>query len=31
MILIKPQKLNPGDKIATISLSWGIAGESDVR
>ena len=31
MTLTKPQKLNPGDKIATVSLSWGIAGESDVR
>lgn len=25
--LIKPQKLKPGDKVATISLSWGGAGE----
>lgn len=25
--LIKPPKLNPGDKIATISLSWGGAGD----
>lgn len=25
--LIKPQKLSPGDKIATISLSWGGAGD----
>jgi muramoyltetrapeptide carboxypeptidase LdcA involved in peptidoglycan recycling len=25
--LIIPQKLNPGDKIATISLSWGGAGD----
>lgn len=31
MNLIKPPKLNPGDKIATVSLSWGIAGEPDVR
>ena len=22
-IMIKPKKLNPGDKIATVSLSWG--------
>jgi muramoyltetrapeptide carboxypeptidase LdcA involved in peptidoglycan recycling len=29
--LIKPPKLHPGDKIATVSLSWGIAGEPDVR
>lgn len=27
--LIKPMKLNPGDKIATISPCWGIAGEKD--
>lgn len=27
MKLIKPQKLNKGDKIATITLSWGGAGE----
>ncbi|QNK62168.1 LD-carboxypeptidase [Pedobacter sp. PAMC26386] len=25
--LVKPKKLKPGDKIATISLSWGGAGE----
>ena len=31
MNLIKPPKLNPGDKIATVSLSWGIAGEPNVR
>ncbi|HCA29788.1 MAG TPA: LD-carboxypeptidase [Ruminococcaceae bacterium] len=31
MNLIKSQKLNIGDKIATISPSWGIAGEPDVR
>ncbi len=30
MNLIKPQKLNPGDKVATVSLSWGGAGDSDV-
>ena len=29
--LIKPSKLNRGDKIATVSLSWGIAGEPDAR
>lgn len=23
MILIKPQKLNKGDKVAAVSLSWG--------
>lgn len=27
MNLIKPKKLNKGDKVATISLSWGGAGE----
>ncbi len=25
--MIKPKKLNPGDKIASISLSWGGAGD----
>jgi len=30
MSLIKPQKLNPGDKVATVSLSWGGAGDSDI-
>lgn len=29
MNLIKPQKLNRGDKVATVSLSWGGAGDSD--
>jgi len=29
--LIKPPKLNPGDKIATVSLSWGCAGNPDIR
>lgn len=29
--LIKPPKLNPGDKIATVSLSWGGAGDPDMR
>ncbi len=28
MRLIKPQKLNRGDKVATVSLSWGGAGDS---
>ncbi len=27
--LIKPKKLNPGDTIATISLSGGRAGDPD--
>ena len=31
MNLINPKKLNHGDKIATVSLSWGIAGEPDAR
>lgn len=30
MTLIKPTKLQPGDKVATISLSWGGAGEKDI-
>lgn len=30
MTLIKPAKLKPGDKVATISLSWGGAGEADI-
>jgi muramoyltetrapeptide carboxypeptidase LdcA involved in peptidoglycan recycling len=29
--LIKPDKLNPGDKIATISLSWGGAGDEEIK
>ena len=29
--MIKPVKLTHGDKIATVSPSWGIAGEPDVR
>ena len=28
--LIKPKKLNPGDTIATISLSGGRAGDPDM-
>jgi len=31
MNLIKPPKLNLGDKIATVSPSWGIAGEPGAR
>ena len=27
--LVKPQRLNRGDKIATVSLSWGGAGDTD--
>lgn len=30
MKLVKPQKLNRGDKVATVSLSWGGAGDSDI-
>jgi muramoyltetrapeptide carboxypeptidase LdcA involved in peptidoglycan recycling len=29
--LIKPKKLNPGDKVATVSLSWGGAGDEEIR
>jgi len=29
--LNKPKKLKRGDKVATVSLSWGCAGEPDVR
>ncbi len=28
--LIKPQSLKRGDKIATVSLSWGGAGDRDI-
>lgn len=30
-MLIKPNKLNKGDQVATVSLSWGGAGEADLR
>ncbi|MDI2587072.1 LD-carboxypeptidase [Psychrobacillus sp. NEAU-3TGS] len=30
-MLIKPKMLQPGDKVATISLSWGGAGEPDLK
>lgn len=30
MKLIKPHKLKKGDKVATISLSWGGAGDKDI-
>ncbi len=30
MNLIKPSALKPGDKIATVSLSWGGAGDADI-
>ena len=29
--LIKPARLRPGDKAAAVSLSWGAAGEPDIR
>ena len=29
--LHKPQHLKPGDKVATVSLSWGAAGRPDIR
>lgn len=29
--LIKPSKLNPGDKVATVSLSWGGAGDEVIK
>jgi len=28
--LIKPNKLNKGDKVATVSLSWGGAGDEEI-
>jgi len=31
MNLLKPPKLNPGDKIATVSPAWGCAGDPDKR
>ena len=30
MNLIKPRKLNKGDKVATVSLSWGGAGDKEI-
>lgn len=30
MELLKPGRLNSGDRIATVSLSWGGAGDSDI-
>ena len=29
--MIKPKKLSPGDKVATVSLSWGGPGEIPAR
>jgi len=29
--MIKPKKLNRGDKVASISLSWGGPGELPLR
>jgi len=31
MNIIKPPKLNSGDKVATVSLAWGCAGDPDVH
>lgn len=28
--LTKPKRLKPGDKVATVSLSWGGAGDMDL-
>ena len=28
--LVKPQRLSKGDKVATVSLSWGGAGDEDL-
>ncbi|CRK83095.1 S66 family peptidase [Neobacillus massiliamazoniensis] len=30
-MLIKPKKLQPGDRVATVSPSWGGAGEPELR
>ncbi|MEN2767834.1 S66 family peptidase [Ornithinibacillus xuwenensis] len=30
-MFVKPKSLNPGDKVATISLSWGGAGDKELR
>ncbi len=30
MNLIKPKRLNKGDKVATVSLSWGGAGDEEI-
>ncbi|MCT1901374.1 S66 peptidase family protein [Oceanobacillus sojae] len=30
-MLIQPKKLSPGDKVATVSLSWGGAGEPSLH
>lgn len=30
-LLIKPNKLQPGDKVATVSPSWGGAGDPDIQ
>jgi muramoyltetrapeptide carboxypeptidase LdcA involved in peptidoglycan recycling len=29
--MLKPKKLSAGDKIATVSLSWGAAGDDNIR
>jgi len=30
MKLVKPKMLSPGDKVATVSLSWGGAGDPEL-
>ncbi len=30
MVLIKPKRLNRGDRVAAVSLSWGGAGDRDI-
>ena len=30
-MLIKPKRLQAGDIVATVSPSWGGAGDSDIR
>lgn len=30
-VLVKPKKLQPGDRVATVSPSWGGAGEPAFR
>ncbi len=30
-MLIKPKRLQPGDIVATVSASWGGAGDSEIR
>lgn len=30
-MLTKPKRLRPGDKVATVSPSWGSAGDPELR